>query len=270
MNTIDRGFFDIRYLDTLAQGESWVHRLDPRSKLITTLFFTLVVVSFNKYEISSLLPFFLYPIVLMAVGNIPLGYICKKILLVLPFAVLIGIFNPFIDRSVHLFIGSIGLSGGWVSFFSILIRFTLTVGTALIFIGVTSFNGFCLALQKLRVPEIFIVQLLFLYRYLFVLMEEAIRMARARALRTFGAKGLALKTFGVLVGQLLLKTLDRAERIHLAMLSRGFNGKLHMIRPLGFSGREVFFILGWSALFLLMRFYNIPKVLGSGVLGVLS
>lgn len=270
MNKVDRGFLDIRYLDTLAQGDSWIHRLDPRSKLITTLIFTIAVVSFNKYEISSLLPFFLYPTVLLAVGNIPLGYVCRKILLVLPFAVLIGIFNPLIDRSVHLFIGTIGLTGGWVSFFSILIRFILTVGTALIFVGVTSFNGFCLALQKLRVPEIFIVQLLFLYRYLFVLMEEAIRMIRARSLRTFGGRGLGLKTFGVLIGQLLLKTLDRAERIHLAMLSRGFDGKINMIRPLVFGSREVFFILGWSALFLLMRMYNIPKLAGSGVLGMLS
>ena len=101
-------------------------------------------------------------------------------------------------------------------------------------------------------------------------MEEAARMVRARALRSFGSKGLGLKTFGALTGQLLLKTLNRAERIHLAMLSRGFDGKIHLISPLGFGNREVAFVVGWAILFLLMRLYNLPEIFGSGVVGMLS
>ena len=80
----------------------------------------------------------------------------------------------------------IHVSGGWVSFFSILLKFFLTMCSALLLISTTSFPGICHALRKLGIPEIFISQLLFLYRYIFVLVEETLRMVRARDLRSFG------------------------------------------------------------------------------------
>lgn len=270
MSRVDKNFLDIRYLDTLAQGDSWIHRLDARAKLITTLGFILAVVSFDKYTITGLLPFVIYPVVLIGAGNLPTSYLLHKLLIVAPFAVLIGLFNPLIDRTVHLYIGSLGITGGWISFSSLLIRFTLTVGTALIFIALTSFNGLCIALGQLRVPSILTVQLLFLYRYLFVLMEEAVRMTRARTLRAFNSSTLDLKVFGSLVGHLLLRTLSRAERIHLAMSCRGFDGQMRHYHPTRFGTREIIFVLSWSFLFLTMRFYNIPQIVGEIITGVLA
>jgi cobalt/nickel transport system permease protein len=270
MSLIDNNFFDIRYLDTLAQGDSRIHRLDPRAKLITTLLYILTVVSFDKYTVTGLLPFVIYPIVLLAAGNLPPVYLLNKLLLVAPFAILIGLFNPIIDRSVYLHVGSIGITGGWISFISLLLRFVFTVGTVLVFIALTSFNGLCLALEQLRVPSIFIVQLLFLYRYLFVLMEEALRMSRARTLRAVNSSGIELRVFGTLVGHLLLRTLNRAERIHLAMCCRGFDGHMRLRRPSGFGTRETVFVLFWFSLFLTMRVYNIPQVIGSVVAEMLT
>ncbi|MBE0617670.1 MAG: cobalt ECF transporter T component CbiQ, partial [Proteobacteria bacterium] len=190
MASIDASFFDVGRLDRLARQDTPVHRLDPRIKLLTTLLFLVSVVSFGKYEISALLPFFLYPVALASAGRIPFGYLSKRLLTVAPFAVLVGIFNPFLDRGTLLHLGELEVSGGWVSFFSIQVRFCLTVGTALVLIAVTSFQGLCAALQRLGVPQVLTVQLLFLYRYLFVLGEEAVRLVRARALRSFGGRGL--------------------------------------------------------------------------------
>ena len=67
------------------------------------------------------------------------------------------------------------VSGGWLSFLSILIKFVLTVSTAFLLIAVTSFPGICEALERLKLPKVFVIQLLFLYRYLFVLLEESPR-----------------------------------------------------------------------------------------------
>ncbi len=100
MNNIGKNSFDIGYMDTLACGDSLLHRLDPRAKLITTLVFIVSVVSFNKYALSALIPFLIYPIVLISVGNLPLGYILRKLLVVSPFAILVGIFNPFMDKGI--------------------------------------------------------------------------------------------------------------------------------------------------------------------------
>ena len=82
-------------------------------------------------------------------------------------------------KTLESFIGC-----GWISFASILLRFTLTVTAALTLIATTSFTGICMALEKMGCPRVFALQLLFLYRYLFVLVDEASRLIRARALRT--------------------------------------------------------------------------------------
>jgi len=120
-----------------------------------------------------------------------------------------------------------------------------------------------MALDKLGAPRIFTVQLLLLYRYLFVLVEESIRLVRARALRSFRGQGLGIKVFSQMIGQLLLRTLARAQRIHLAMLCRGFDGNIRTLRTLKIRHREIIFLLGWSSLFILLRLYNLPQLLGS-------
>jgi cobalt/nickel transport system permease protein len=270
MGKIESALLNIGYLETLSYQQTPLHRLDPRAKLLTTLAFIIAVVSYGKYEITGLLPFFLYPVVLVAVGNLPPLYLARKILLAAPFAFFIGIFNPLLDRTILVHLGPIGISGGWVSFASIMLRFLLTVSAALILIAATGLNGVCLALEKIGVPRIFVVQLLFLYRYIFVLTEEALRLVRARSLRSFQGRGLGFKVFSSMIGQLLLRTLDRAGRIHLAMLSRGFDGIIRPTRPLKIHGRDAAFFLGWSALFGLMRWYNIPYLLGNAAAGWLG
>ena len=73
-----------------------------------------------------------------------------------------------------------------------------------------------------------------------------------------------------MAGHLLLRTMDRAQRIHLAMLCRGFDGNIRPFHPLRVRGWEVMFLLGWSALFVFMRSYNVPRFLGSLIQGFIS
>ena len=119
MGRIDTAYFDLGSLDALAYRDSNIHRLDPRAKLVTTLVFIITVVSFDKYSIAALIPFLLYPATLLVRADLPAGPILKKLLIALPFALFIGIFNPFFDRQIILQIGSLELSGGWISFASI-------------------------------------------------------------------------------------------------------------------------------------------------------
>jgi cobalt/nickel transport system permease protein len=268
MANIRSTFFDIGYMDTLSYQKTPIHQLDPRVKVLTTFIFILSVVSFDKYEISAQIPFLIFPMVLVLRGNLPPGYLFKKILLVSPFAIMVGIFNPFLDQQVLLHIGPVPVSGGWISFLSILLRFFLTVSAALILIASTGFSGVCAALEKMGVPNALAVQLLFLYRYLFVLIEEASRMLRARSLRAVNNKDMGIRVFGYLVGSLLLRTMDRAQRIHLAMLSRGFEGEIRINRPLRIGVKDICFFLGWASLFVIMRLVNFPQFLGLLITGV--
>ncbi|HBT83287.1 MAG TPA: cobalt ECF transporter T component CbiQ [Desulfuromonas sp.] len=262
MAKIESAFFDIGTLDALAYRSNAVNRLDPRAKLIVTLCFIVTLVSFDRYQISALLPFAIFPLVLIVSADLPPGYLLQKLLLAAPFAICVGIFNPLLDRAVLVQLGPLGISGGWISYASILLRFTLTVTAALVLIATTGFTGVCLALEKLGAPRPFVLQLLFLHRYLFVLVDEGYRLTRARALRSFDRRGHGMKIFGHLVGQLLLRTLARAQRIHLAMLCRGFDGEIRMTRSLKIGRREVVFVGGWCATFLLLRLVHLPRLIG--------
>lgn len=270
MPVIDGASLDFRLLDRLAHGDTAIHRLDPRAKVLVTLFFIVSVVSFGKYHVSALFPFFLYPAALIALADLPALFVVRKTVLVLPFAVVIGIFNPLLDRHILLQVGPLGISGGWISCASIIVRAALTVSAAFILVAIAGFPAICAALQRLGMPRVFAVQLLFLYRYIFVLMDEGKRMSLARELRTFGGKGLGVTHFGSLAGHLLLRTWERAERIHRAMLARGFTGEFHVRRAIGFGVRELLFIAGWTALFFLFRLENIPRLLGTFVTRVFA
>ena len=88
-------------------------------------------------------------------------------------------------------------------------------------------------------------------------------MANARSLRSFDGRGKGVKVFGYMLGHLLLRTVDRAQRIYLAMLCRGFDGEIRVNRRLKAGIKEVIFTIAWSAFFIAMRFYNIPLIAGS-------
>ena len=268
MLAIDGSFLDFKQLDLLALRQTAIHRLDPRAKVLTTLCFIVCVVSFDKYQISAMLPFLIYPVALIAVGDLPPGYILRKVMIVIPFALMIGLFNPVFDRQIIMQIGTMDISGGWLSFYSILIRAILTASAVVVLVATTGFPAICEALEKLGMPQVFAVQLLFLYRYIFVLTDEGVRIARARQLRTFGRRGLGIRQFGSLAGHLLLRTWERAERVHMAMLARGFSGEVHSSRkPIHFGSKDLLFTCCWVAAFILLRIHNAPQLLGNLILG---
>lgn len=263
MASIDGAVQDFKKLDQLALGDTVIHRLDPRAKVVVTALFIVAVVSFGKYELSAMLPFFLFPTVMMALGGLPVLSIIRKVVIVIPFALVVGMFNPLFDRAVLFNLGTLPVSGGWLSCASITVRAILTVSAAIILMGVTGFTAICRALEQLGMPQAFAMQLLFLYRYIFVLTEEGRRASRARDLRSFGKSGQGVVPFASLVGHLLLRTWLRAERIHMAMLARGFTGEFHTRQPARFGWAELLFVAGWSALFLFLRLHNGSLLLGS-------
>jgi cobalt/nickel transport system permease protein len=270
MRSIDGAVLDLKRLDLLATGDSAIHRLDARAKVLTTLVFIVTVVSFNRYEFTALFPFFIYPVVMSSLANLPGGFIVRKIIMVIPFAIAVGMMNPIFDRQPMVQLGPLAITGGWLSCASIILRTVLTVGAAFILVAVTGFLPVCQALERLGTPKPFTVQLLFLYRYIFVLTEEGARASRARELRSCGRKGLGLASFGPLIGHLLIRTWLRAERIHMAMLARGFTGEFHSCQVSAFGWRELLLVAGWSALFVVLRMENGAHWLGRLVTGVLS
>lgn len=269
MTTQDTHSPGLRYLDILSCQDTMLHRLDPRAKVLTSLIYIVAVISFDKYAVSALLPFCFFPVVMISLGNLPAAYLVKQLLIMAPLALFVGIANPFFDREIMLRAGPVALSGGWISCCSIFLRFALTALAALILIATTGFTKVCMVLDRLGLPRAFTVQLLFIYRYIFVLADEGSQMSKARALRSCGRRGMSISVFCSLTGHLLLRTVDRAQRIYMAMVSRGFRGEFRFKAPLSFGMREAAFTLGWSAFFIFFRMYSIPSFVGELIEGLL-
>jgi cobalt/nickel transport system permease protein len=255
-------WMEVGRMDQLGRLDTPVHRTDARAKTITTVGFLIAVMSFDRYQVSALTPFFLYPVALMAVGGIPPGYILRRMLVAAPFAIAIAAFNPLLDHRPVAMVGSHEVTGGWMSFASIMVRFALTVSTALVLIASTGIHRFCAGLERLGLPQVFSVQILFLYRYLFVVADEGSRMLRSVELRSAGKRSLRLRAYGGLVGHLLLRSMDRAQRVYRAMVSRGFNGEIRLMHRLRVRRPDVAFVIGWMAFFIVARFWNLAAWLG--------
>jgi cobalt/nickel transport system permease protein len=263
MTRIDAGASEIGWLDQLASRDTPLRRVDPRIKLLTTLLYIALVVSYGRYELVPLLPLAAYPLILAAMGDVPARFIFRKLLIASPFAIFVGMFNPLLDRQPIVLFGHVAVAGGWISFASILLRFALTVSATLVLIAGTGMHDLCRGMQRLGVPSVFTVQVLMLHRYLFVLVDDGQRMVRARALRAVGGQGMGLRVYAAMLGSLLLRTLDRAQRIHVAMRCRGFDGQVRSMQTLRLRAADIGFFVCWSAVLLSFRLLGVADVLGN-------
>ncbi len=255
-------WIEVSRMDELGRQDTPVHRLDARVKTVTTLLFIVFVMSFSRDEVSALTPFFLYPVTLMFLGQIPPRSLFRKLLVAAPFAVAVGIFNPLLDHRTVAVIGATPVSGGWFSFASIMLRFVLTVSAALVLVACTGMHRLCAGLERMGVPRVFAVQLLFLYRYLFIIADEGSRMLRSIELRSTGTKKVRFRVYVSLVGHLLLRSMARADRVYRSMLARGFDGQVRVLRPAPLRWADPAFLFGWTAFFVVARTWNLADMLG--------
>lgn len=258
----------LRFFDELALKQTFIHRLHPLTKLLTTLLFLVAVVSFSKYSISALLPLFMYPIALLIMADLPVGLLFQRMLVAIPFALGVGIFNPLLDQTPLIWVGEMGIGAGWISFSSLMLRFALTVMAGLILIATTGIHGLSTALGRLGLGRPFVNQLLFVYRYMSVLGEEVFRALRAHALRSLKDGGVPYRVWGSFLGLLLLRTMSRAERLHHAMICRGFTGRIPRMQQTVMGWGDVMYLGVWILYFTVVRWINLPQWFGRIMMGV--
>ncbi|GBU27345.1 hypothetical protein R84B8_00875 [Treponema sp. R8-4-B8] len=214
--------YELYALEELASGSTCIHRLNPLAKLLATAVFIVTVVSFNRYALGRLIPYIFYPALLMALSETPYSMLFKRFLIALPFCLFAGISNIIFDRNTAFVIGSLIISRGVISFFSILFKTYLCVMAILILVSVTRFSELTNELRRLRLPGIFIVMFELTYRYIGVLLNEAYSMSIAYSLRSPNRKGIEMRDMGSFAGQLLIRSFDRAERVYNAMKCKGY------------------------------------------------
>lgn len=226
------------------------------SLLLVTLAYVVTMLSVSLQQPEILVWFAVYPVIQSEISGIGFGKVFLKSLWVLPLIIFIGIFNPFFDTQQVISVGGISISTGWISFFSIILRGLMAVQAIIILALCAGFYDICNGLRKMGVPKIMVSQMQFTYRYMIVIIEEAISMDRAHKSRGFGKKSYPLKLWGILVGQLLIRSYERARRINMAMLSRGFDGVIPQNYDSVSYGKSWVFLVIWISIFLMLRFFS--------------
>ena len=213
--------------------------------------------------LSGLLAMVIYPLFVFYVGEISIKDCIYRIRLIIPLILVVGIFNPIFDREVVAYICGVGISGGWLAMITLSIKGLLTVLAVYILIATTKVEDICYSLQLMHVPTIITTVILLVYRYLGLLFNEVEKIIIAYKLRAPNQRGVNYKVWGSLVGQLLLRSMDRANIVYDAMELRGFNGNIkNRGKKLRLDITNVIYLALWLILFYLIRHTDILEILG--------
>ena len=267
MDKIDHAASELREMDALAAMSSPIHSLHPLAKLLTTIAYIFLTVSFRKYDLSGLIVMLLFPVLLFEISGIPLKTCFCKLRVVLPLVCAVGLFNPILDRAPLLRIGSVAVSGGVVSMITLMLKGVLCLMASFLLIATTRMDAVCAALRKLHVPNMLVTLLLLTYRYISVMVETVSVMTTAYKLRAPGQKGIHISAWGSFLGQLLLRSMDRAGELYSSMQLRGFHGEFHYADVPRAKLRDYLYPILAVGAFCLCRAVNVAECFGRLVSG---
>ena len=234
----------INTFDHYQTLHSPIHRLDPRVKVVMTVLFILSNALIPEGAWLAFAAAWLFVLVVSWGARLSFKFLLTRSLVALPFALaaVTAIFSVAGNPVLSLKIGPWVLTAtdaGLVRFASILLRSWVSIQMAIVLTATTQFPDLIHALRHLKVPDILVATVSFMYRYLFVLSDETLRLLRAREARSARASGqkgggsLAwrAKVAGSMAGQLFLRSYERSERVYNAMLARGYHGTLLTLNP---------------------------------------
>ena len=149
---------------------------------------------------------------------------------------------------------------------TLMLKGVLCIMESFVLVATTSFDSICSALRRLHIPGFIVTLLLLTYRYISVMMEEVSIMTDAYMLRAPNQKGIQFSAWGSFLGQLLLRSMDRAEDLYSSMQLRGFSGEFLYagLKPL--SWKDILFLLLSLMIFALFRFVDITSFIGQLVM----
>ena len=229
-------------------GEDISRRLDPRAKLLVTiaLIFSLVLLPEDSFPVYGL-----YLLLITAFTILShLSPICvlRRSLVVMPFVLLVAVFLPFVSEGEVIFQRDLGFimievtDMGLGTFIGVLLKSWLSVLALSWLVMSTGFINLVKGLEGLKVPRLFTTLLLFIYRYIFVIFDESVRLRQAMESRSFGSLWLRVKATGSILGVLFIRSYERGERVYQAMLARGYDGQLKGLKSNEFGLADTCFV----------------------------
>jgi len=207
-------------------GHSRIHRAPAHLKIATLVVFMLTVVATPREWYPVFAGYFALVVGVIALSRVPFGYIAKRMVVEVPFVVF-ALLMPFVATGPQVDVLGLSVSeAGLLAAWGLLAKGTLGVMASLTLAATTEPRDVLVGLERLRVPSQLVQIVGFMVRYLDVVTDEMRRMRIARESRGFSGRGLrAWPVYARTAGALFVRSYERGERVHLAMLSRGYDGR---------------------------------------------
>lgn len=222
------------FIDQYSELNSLLHRIDPRVKIIM---FTAIIFFVLLTPAGLLTPYIFYGamiLFLLVFSGIPFGYVFMRSLGVLPFVILTAVF----------FFLPLGFKNP-APFVFLLIKATLSILSMVLLVSTTRFADLLKAFEVMHCPPLFIMILSFLYRYIYLFLDEFMKMQQAKMARTVRKEENSwhrAKVFSSMIGYLFVRSYERGENVYLAMCSRGYQGRIKTLHAFVLGKRDYVFL----------------------------
>lgn len=253
MERIVNTIYEIHEIDEMSEMSTKIHNIHPLVKLIITVFYLVSVISFDNYNYIGLLLMVIYPLIVFKLSKISLKKCFNKIRIILPFILLAGLPNLILEPIPVTHFGCLTISSGMISVITLFLKGFYSLLASFLLIATTGIEGICYALRLLYIPKIIVTQILLVYRYIIVLLEEANHVCEAYSLRAPEEKGVKYKVWGSLLGQLLYRSIDRAEDLYESMVLRGFHGEIYFRHGGKCQSQDFIYLVLWIVIIILLR-----------------
>ncbi|MBN2026589.1 MAG: cobalt ECF transporter T component CbiQ [Actinobacteria bacterium] len=233
------------FLDEYSGLQSPIHQLDPRAKLVGFIALIIICVTTPPDLYIAFAAYLGLELVLLIMSRLPWKHVLKRMLIVLPFILVVAVFLPFFNKGGGSYnLGPLTVSGhGLLVLWNVAAKSTVSVLAVILLSSTTPFPELLKGMEKLKVPHLLTTIMSFMYRYIFVLMDELQRMRRARDSRGWSGRWLwHAKVIGHMIAALFLRSYERGERVYAAMLARGYDGGVRTIYLYDFGAVELGFV----------------------------
>ena len=228
-------------IEELNSYDSFIQRLDPRVKIVVVFLFSVVVAVSNRFVV--LITALAISLLIVFMAKTPVKEIIRRLVPVNMLILFLWFFLPFTFAGEPLFfMGPLAATCEGVLYAA---RITIKSNAIMLMLIalVTSTSIFTLghAMHELGIPKKIVHLFFFTFRYIHVIHREYVRLANSMKIRGFcpGTDLHTYRTFAYMLGMLLVKSFDRAQRVHNAMLCRGFKGNLYSLSRFSLKGKDV-------------------------------
>ncbi len=222
MISFEQKLHKLTAFEDLTEKPYFLNKINPTVKIIVFFFFIIMLVSVNKYNLEKTLMLTSFIAICLIVSPLKFSTVLKFNLILSPFILMFVIFNPVFDTNTLNFI-SYNINAGYISAATTLIKFFNTTSISLLLISTTKFFDLSVSLHKLKIPKFMALQLILMYRFIFLFIADILNTVESIKSRSGTANLIKWNNMKLIVSAFFYRAVYRGEEVYTSMLSRGFN-----------------------------------------------